>query len=90
MGGQKIALRANMRKRRRFIKPNSAEVFTADVIIRQMAEYGAKIIVSPGGTLRVRGLAKLPPALYTLFIDYPRPSELTAAAHLANQNNRLT
>ena len=79
-----------MRNRQRLNKPAAAEVFTASVIIERLAANGARLRISDSGQLYVGQPSKIPAALWQIFLDFPRPAELVAAArqHLISHGHR--
>src|SRR5262249_46773415 len=56
------------------------DVNTPAGIVEQMALAGARFRITRGGSLIVGNLGSLPPAVQQMFIDYPDPHLLTAAA----------
>jgi len=56
------------------------DVSTPAGIVEQMALAGARFRITRGGSLIVGNLGSLPPAVQQMFIDYPNPHLLTAAA----------
>jgi hypothetical protein len=61
---------------------------TPEGIIEQMALAGARFRITRDGSLVIGNLGSLPSAVQRMFLDYPAPHLLTAAArrHLAADN----
>jgi hypothetical protein len=68
------------------------DINTPAGIIEQMVLAGARFRITRGGSLIVGNLGSLPPAVQQMFIDYPDPRLLTAAArrHLASADQIST
>lgn len=66
------------RTRRRIVA--AVPRFDARTIISDIVEWGGVLRFTPGRSLIVAGLGDLPEPLRRMFLDYPRPAELVAAA----------
>ena len=69
---------SNTKRQRRAKAPSV--VWDARAIITCVVEWGGVLRLTPGRSLVVAGLSDLPEPLQRLFLDYPRPAELVAAA----------
>jgi hypothetical protein len=76
---------APRREEIRTSQSSKPELVTPAGIVEQLALAGARFRITRGGSLIVGNLASLPPALQQMFINYPNPHLLTAAArrHMA-------
>ena len=80
----KSILGAFMTKKRRlkfkFQLPEARPTSEAPALITRLVDAGARLRITPGGSLIVGGLGDLTPDLRAAYLDFAHPSELVRAA----------